>query len=165
MEIIKSCSRCTKDFPLTGFVKDDRFTLGVRPECRLCYNADRVKWRASWSKDKRKLKNRRTVERHKERYHSDPEFRKYVCQKSYETMVRREYELEPEEVIALSLKQNNACAICLRKFIGKPHIDHIKDTKIIRGLLCGSCNRAIGMLQHSPKILQAAANYVERGGK
>jgi len=40
------------------------------------------------------------------------------------------------------------------------HIDHDHVTGQVRGLLCGKCNSAIGLLQDDPEIIRAAAKYV-----
>ena len=42
----------------------------------------------------------------------------------------------------------------------KACVDHDHETKIIRGLLCHSCNRAIGLMGDSPEILDKAAAYL-----
>jgi Recombination endonuclease VII len=158
----KKCSRCPFIGPLSEFVKDDRFLLGVRPECKGCYNTDRRKWRLAYSEDRRKLKNQKLIARHKERYHSDPVFRQYVCRKAHETKIRTQFDLEPTDIESLQREQNNKCAICQREFLKRPHIDHIHGTKIVRGLLCGSCNRGIGLLQESSQTLSNAITYLEK---
>jgi hypothetical protein len=61
--------------------------------------------------------------------------------------------------------QNNQCAICNRVFdpISRQttaHIDHNHKTGKIRGLLCGSCNRAIDLLQDDPEVCKNAAAYL-----
>ena len=40
------------------------------------------------------------------------------------------------------------------------HVDHDHRTNSVRGLLCGSCNRGIGLLQENPKHLYRAAQYI-----
>jgi hypothetical protein len=157
----KSCSRCSFIGSLDNFVKDDRFKLGVRPECKNCYNADRRKWHAAMSADKRWIKNQKTIARRKKRYHSDPEFRAYLMRKGRETKLRHDYNLEPEDAQGLLKEQEGFCKICGRDITKDFHVDHIKGTKIVRGLLCGPCNRAIGLLKESIPALTKAIAYLE----
>lgn len=67
--------------------------------------------------------------------------------------------------------QNGGCAICgggeteMHPKTGQPRplsVDHIRDTFIVRGLLCNVHNRGLGYFQHDPKLLRAAADYVEQ---
>ena len=69
--------------------------------------------------------------------------------------------------------QNYSCAICGKHEsqntmrAGKPmkmSVDHCHKTFCIRGLLCNNCNRAIGMLDHSPAVLSAAIKYLAKHG-
>jgi Recombination endonuclease VII len=76
----------------------------------------------------------------------------------------RTYGLTEADWDAFLLRQGNRCAVCRT---GKPggrgerwHIDHDHVTGQVRGLLCGKCNSAIGMLQDDPEIIKAAARYV-----
>ncbi len=57
------------------------------------------------------------------------------------------YGITPQELEEFRKKQNSACGICKRhqdEFFKDLHIDHIHDTKIVRGLLCFSCNSKLG---------------------
>jgi hypothetical protein len=76
----------------------------------------------------------------------------------------RAYGLTQADWDALIERQGNRCAICRTDKPGgrgeRWHIDH--DTGRVRGLLCGRCNSAIGMLQHDPEIIRAAALYVTK---
>lgn len=64
--------------------------------------------------------------------------------------------------LALLQKQNGKCAICGTKDFGKkaPNVDHCHATGVIRGLLCCSCNRGIGLLKDDPELLLKAAGYL-----
>ena len=55
-------------------------------------------------------------------------------------------------------KQNGLCAVC--KINVATDIDHSHETEQVRGLLCGSCNRALGLLQENREILQSAMDYL-----
>ena len=66
-------------------------------------------------------------------------------------------------------EQNGLCAICARPetavIRGKTialAVDHCHDTGKVRGLLCRSCNNAIGAFEHDPDMLFAAIAYLER---
>ena len=45
------------------------------------------------------------------------------------------------------------------------HIDHNKETGEIRGLLCGKCNKAIGLMDEKPENFMSAIKYVEENQK
>jgi predicted nucleic acid-binding Zn ribbon protein len=53
------------------------------------------------------------------------------------------------------------CPIC-----GRPaeHLDHCHETGRIRGLLCSTCNPALGQLGDSPERFESAAHYLRSGG-
>ena len=72
--------------------------------------------------------------------------------------------LTAEEFAGMLDRQSNACAICRRPFVSTPHVDHCHKTNVIRGLLCGTCNRGIGMFEETAKWLTNAAFYVKRNG-
>ena len=71
--------------------------------------------------------------------------------------------VEPGDV-ARMLKQQNGCAIC---HISTPrgkntwHVDHNHKTGRVRGVLCITCNIALGMLHDDPDRARAAAYYLE----
>lgn len=59
--------------------------------------------------------------------------------------------------------QGGKCAICHRDESDSRrslHVDHCHETGHIRGLLCGRCNTAIGLFEHSPRGLRRAADYI-----
>lgn len=73
--------------------------------------------------------------------------------------LKTRYNLTPEEVKEMKATQNQLCAICKQE----PkhwHIDHDHETGKVRGMLCGPCNMAIGLLKDNPKIIKEALKYV-----
>lgn len=87
------------------------------------------------------------------------------------------YGLSVEEHEVLLAAQGHVCAICKRPETEKsPHggkvgplqIDHDhrccpgrqRCGKCVRGLLCGRCNKALGLFQDDPERVQAAADYL-----
>ena len=60
--------------------------------------------------------------------------------------------------------QGGVCAICHQP---RPeertlHVDHDHSTGAIRGLLCFTCNNALGDFRDSSELFHAAAGYLER---
>lgn len=56
--------------------------------------------------------------------------------------------------------QDDRCAICREAPKRAFHVDHDHTTGIVRALLCGPCNSAIGHLRDDPKIAEAAARFL-----
>lgn len=63
-------------------------------------------------------------------------------------------------------QQNGACAICKRADpgCGKPHfnVDHDHDSGFVRGLLCWTCNAALGHMQDNREWLREAIAYLDK---
>lgn len=64
--------------------------------------------------------------------------------------------------------QGGKCLGCNRDFAllshvknDVPHIDHCHVTNEIRGLLCRSCNHALGLVEDDPETLRNLAAYIE----
>ena len=137
MEEIKTkiCSKCNKEKPLSEYHKRSNRPCGVRSQCKQCYKDYPTK-----------LKRR------------DNYMREYDLFKSYKISL--------EEYEKMLKEQNNSCKIC------ESHIDNLKDkrkknfcvdhchtTGKIRGLLCDSCNKAIGFFNDDISLLKKAILY------
>ncbi len=82
--------------------------------------------------------------------------------------LRKCYGISPEEYDALLASQGGGCAICgsTEPAKGKRYmpVDHCHGTGAVRGILCGNCNMAIGLLADDPERLILAAAYLQRTG-
>lgn len=84
------------------------------------------------------------------------------------------YGITPEQYAGLFEAQGHCCAICKVDELGGKHkdnpnrsdwnwcVDHDHVTGQVRGLLCETCNRAIGLFKDNPEIIANAARYVAR---
>lgn len=76
----------------------------------------------------------------------------------------KKYGLNMDQYAAMVAAQDNRCAICgdrpsgVGRF-GSLVIDHDHDTGAVRGLLCSSCNRALGWFRDDPEIVRRALAY------
>lgn len=80
-----------------------------------------------------------------------------------ERVLLSRYGITIAEYDCLSIAQGGLCAICRRppNGHGPLHVDHDHVAGAVRGLLCFSCNYALGSFQDSPAILREAAFYLE----
>lgn len=86
----------------------------------------------------------------------------------------RRHGITPDEYEQMLSAQGNCCAICRTEAPTdrrKWNIDHDHSCcpgpygcrKCIRGVLCGNCNRAIGLLGDNSLLIRRAARYLEAG--
>jgi len=88
-----------------------------------------------------------------------------VADVGYTAHLRRKFGLSREVYESMYTTQERKCAICGSDDTGqnarRMSVDHNHVTRAVRGLLCGSCNRAIGLLKEDPAIIRNAALYLE----
>ncbi|WP_332835394.1 endonuclease VII domain-containing protein [Streptomyces jeddahensis] len=81
------------------------------------------------------------------------------AQRNRVSYFKRKYGLTPDELEGLIAGQGGVCVICLS---ARPeHVDHCHETGRVRGVLCFSCNAALGQLKDQPDAMRRAAAYVE----
>lgn len=140
----KTCTKCgiAKDRSEFAKSKDGKYGPILMSVCRSCKSIRALQW--FYDNRERSLANQRA------------------------RRMRKEYDLEVEEYEALLIRQDHRCAICGEKETtirgGKLQtlsVDHCHDTGRIRGLLCNTCNRAIGLFKDNVDLLRRAANYLE----
>lgn len=77
-------------------------------------------------------------------------------------MLQYHFGITIEDYEAMAEAQGGVCAICRKTCVtGKSlAVDHCHATHKIRALLCGSCNRGLGMFNDDPNLLDVAVNYL-----
>lgn len=87
--------------------------------------------------------------------------------------LKRKYGIDAEEFYGWWVVFKGRCGIC-NKELHMPTltrgqgpsaavIDHDHITGKVRGLLCNSCNKGIGLLKDSPELLKSALEWVSYG--
>ena len=86
-------------------------------------------------------------------------------ERAFDLYLRRTYGITAQHYYKLFKNQRHMCAICKkhqseegRKFA----VDHKHGTLVVRGLLCQSCNTAIGLFKENIKSLLTAAKYLTK---
>lgn len=120
-------------------------------------------WRAANPERIKTLNERHKVTR--KAYYSDPE----IKLKYRRRMIEKSFGIPYSEYEAMYEKQGGKCAICLGEepCARNDHlaIDHCHESGKVRGLLCSSCNRALGLFKDSIEILESAKRYLFNQGK
>lgn len=96
----------------------------------------------------------------------EQEHLKYIKERQFRPLARQKYELKRkygmtlDEFYQLHVKQEGKCKACK---CSKHNlvVDHCHVTGRIRGLLCSSCNKALGFAQDSVDILKSLVEYLE----
>lgn len=144
------CTKCKKEKRPSSFHKD-RYNVrnGVKYWCKKCASSYRKK-HPDVIHDKEERNKYMRLWQHKNR----EKVKEYYLKKKFGISLV-EYNIKLEN-------QNGVCAIC--KCICKTGkslaIDHDHITRKLRGLLCGSCNRAIGFFEENCERLKSAINYL-----
>lgn len=74
--------------------------------------------------------------------------------------LRRTYGLTEDEYDALLASQDSRCAVCRRES-DRLVVDHCHDSGRVRGILCGQCNLALGLVRDDPEVLAGLIAYLE----
>lgn len=137
------CHGCGEAKALTDFGPMKTGQLGLKPRCRACE-----------AKKAAQERERRNADPERRAKHLDMQRRSHV-KGAYGEAAIPAYE---------RIQAGEPCDICgIRPAIKRSMaIDHCRITGQIRGILCSLHNRGLGMFQHDPALLRAAADYLER---
>ena len=73
--------------------------------------------------------------------------------------LQKEYGITLAEREQMKVDQGGVCAVCA-EVPDRWVVDHCHDTGKVRGLLCDTCNRALGLLRDKVEVLMSAATYL-----
>lgn len=78
--------------------------------------------------------------------------------------ILRTYNLTEDEFLNKFKELNGCCEICGKKFKRKREvfIDHSHTTGKVRGLLCSTCNTALGFFYDNLNFLNSAIDYLKK---
>lgn len=158
-ELVRKCRRCKAIKSCNEFSRHKQRKNGswsLRANCKPCNVLAVGEWY-----QKHKAHSRRQM---RERYRKHASVRERVRNEG----LKRTYGITVLQYNQMLEAQENKCAICgmdQSEFPRRFDVDHCHDTGTIRGLCCIRCNRGIGLLQDSPKILRAAADHIEKHKK
>jgi hypothetical protein len=114
---------------------------------------------AAWNKIYYATHKKEIDARNKAYYHAH---KKERAVKRWTYHVQSKYKLSKTDFETMFNNQNNVCAICKKaNWNGKkPFIDHDHKSGKVRGILCHSCNIAMGLLKENPSIMREMINYL-----
>ncbi|MFI2633580.1 endonuclease VII domain-containing protein [Streptomyces collinus] len=172
----KKCSACQESLPVGAFAANRSRPDGLQVNCRECaaeYYRRRQEGRGKTVREKVEVpeghKLCRTCgeikphsEWHRNATASDGlSTRCKACRaaQSRRDHLKRHYGLTEAERDELIVSQGGVCCICLAAV--PEHVDHCHKTGRVRGVLCFSCNAALGQFKDRPDAIRRAAAYVE----
>ncbi|WP_329023744.1 endonuclease VII domain-containing protein [Streptomyces sp. NBC_00890] len=172
----KECSRCRRTLPTESFASNRAMRDGLQAYCRECsaeYYRQRQEARGKSVRVKvpvprghKRCPQCGEVKPHDqwERNRSSSDGWASYCrpcraERNRVAYFQRKYGLSPAEVDELIAAQQGVCCICLTA--PAEHVDHCHQTGRVRGVLCFSCNAALGQLKDRPDAIRRAAAYVE----
>lgn len=123
----------------------------ARPEVKEKAKIRNAKYRQRRKEYKKTLKGRQAERRWRVKYQAKQEVK--------DRLVHR-YGITVDQYKEMLEKQKNLCAICKKSKEEKLSVDHCHKTKKVRGLLCGSCNRGLGMFMDDIDLLRNAIEYL-----
>lgn len=94
-------------------------------------------------------------------------YRERNVERQKTSMLKAKYGISSADVERMFSEQEGKCSICKAPMLPNGTksakaavVDHCHDSGKVRSLLCGHCNRGLGMFYDNPQTLEAAAEYV-----
>ncbi|MGW0222267.1 endonuclease VII domain-containing protein [Streptomyces tendae] len=176
----KQCTGCKRNLPVSEFARDKNRSDGLQAWCRECvaeYSAAHyrrrreamgltVREKVDVPAGHKLCRTCGAIKPHSEwRRNATASVglatRCKACRaiQGREGHLKRHYGLTEAERDQLIAGQGGVCCICLAA--PAAHVDHCHETGRVRGVLCFSCNAALGQFKDRPDAIRRAAAYVE----
>jgi hypothetical protein len=127
--------------------KQVREKVSVPPGHKRCPQCEQVKAHAEWERNKSSSDGWASY------------CRPCRAERNRISYFKRKYGLTEAQRDELVVSQGGVCCICLAAV--PEHVDHCHETGRVRGVLCFSCNAALGQFKDRPDVIRRAAAYVE----
>ena len=144
----KVCTKRKAEKDVGEFYRDSTKPDGRRPDCKKCLDNSQSKM----------------GQLYKQTHRSE------IALSAKNCIYKKKYGITLDQYNKMVAEQNGVCAIC-----GQPEnikgttinprglaVDHNHNTGKIRGLLCGRCNRAVGLIKDRWEIAQNMMYYLKR---
>ena len=138
--MLKTCTKCNESKELGEFPLGKKYRDGHRPECKSCNAAY---YRSYYAKN---------PDRYKEKSRNYAHYKRH--------------RLTDEQYSSLLAKHDGLCHLCLEA--PATHIDHDHNCcsgnrscgKCVRGILCSSCNTALGLFKDNRDTIARIESYL-----
>lgn len=165
MEVVKTCKDCGQAKGLEQFNPNVRGRQGRKTLCRVCEAARARKRRQLFPEKQRAADARYRAKNAAKLNKRSQDWKRNNPEKARDQLLRYRFGISLLDYNRMNELQRGLCAICgnpnPRKTDSGLVVDHCHATGKVRGLLCHSCNTALGHLRDSVENLKAAIVYLE----
>lgn len=155
------CGHCKEVKALSEFGKRKQSMTGYATRCRSCTNSENARLREKKGEDAHRSYMREYHRKRRTAIHADPVLKAQAARSQRSAGLKHRYGLTADQIDEMWSAQGHACAIC-REPVEKFHVDHCHGSGLVRGLLCGPCNKGIGQLKDDLGVLRSAVAYLEK---
>lgn len=153
------CKECIKPISYKHYPRSEKWSLLQRglKRCTKCGTTKRVE----------QFNKNGLTKGGKQKYSSDCKIcsRNRAIDQVRDRNFRKHYGITLDDYKLMLAHQNNQCQICstVNDWDGKILVvDHDHSTGVIRGLLCDTCNRALGFFKDNTDVLRNAIEYLQK---
>jgi len=143
----KRCVECKQSKSLFDFEEDRRSRDGFSVQCKNCLTG--------------KTKEKKEVDRSRE-------YQDFTISNTTAKRLKHIYKITKDDYRLMFEQQKGLCAICGKSERKSKRtmlsVDHCHKTGKVRGLLCSTCNIALGAAQDDITLLQNAIEYLRKNG-